>query len=311
MKKIIFICVGILCSINTYALKPDSVYAYTPSIWGVMYKEFSIYTKDNFRLNAWFYPAQEALSQDSINVYFNKNYDKKNKIFKENLKREYKTDTVKKPTIIINNGDAYNMSQLLSLAYVFITKGFNVLTFDWRGFGKSQYFPVDTNYMVYEEFITDYQSVIDAVKKQSEVDTTKIGVFGFSTGAELSFIISALRPEIKAYAGRALFTSNKEIIPNLEKIRPNDTFIVPKDFDKKHAPIILAKNYHTPIFLIVGENDKRTPPSMSIKILNTVKSNVRELWIVKNASHGGKEAPEIVSWEEFKKKIVRFFNENL
>ncbi|MBE9468310.1 MAG: alpha/beta hydrolase [Bacteroidetes bacterium] len=311
MKKIIIICVAILCSINTYALKPDSVYVYTPSLLGVMYKEFSIYTKDNFRLNAWFYPAQEALSKDSINVYFKKNYDKKNKIFKENLKREYKADTVKKPTIIISNGDAANMYQLMSLAYVFITKGFNVLTFDWRGFGKSQYFPVDTNYMVYEEFITDYQSAINAVKIQAGVDTTKIGVFGFSTGAQLSFIISALRPEIKAYAGRALFTSDKEVIPNLKKIKPNDTYFVPKDFDKKYAPIILAENYHTPIFLIVGENDKRTPPLMSIKILNTVKSNVRELWIVKNASHGGEEAPEIVAYEEFKKKIVRFFNENL
>lgn len=298
--KHFLILVLIFIESNSFALKPDSIYYLKPNRYGIMYKQFKIKTEDNYMLNSWFYPSQEPLSNDSMRYY----YDKITEI------RPYKEGSLKNPTIIICNGDAGNMSQLFSLAYIYCTNGFNVITFDWRGFGKSQYFPIDTNFLIYSEFITDYNAVINFTKQISTIDTNNIGVFGFSTGAFLSFFIASQRSEIKAIVTRGIFTDYEEVKKELIKLDSNDTYLIPKNIDN-YSPKKNWDSFTKPIFLIVGENDKRTPPKNDIEILSNVKSTVRELWIVRNASHGGILAPEIVANKDFIKKTVRFFHENL
>ena len=89
--------------------------------------------------------------------------------------RPYSVDSsIHSPTIIICNGDAGNMLSLVSYATQFITKGFNVLTFDWRGFGESERMTVDTNYIIYKEFLTDYDAIINAVINIKTVDKNRI-----------------------------------------------------------------------------------------------------------------------------------------
>jgi alpha-beta hydrolase superfamily lysophospholipase len=57
----------------------------------------------------------------------------------------------------------------LHLAEAFCNMGFNVVTFDWRGFGTSSYFPMDKNYLCYTEMLEDYNAVINTVAQQPEV----------------------------------------------------------------------------------------------------------------------------------------------
>lgn len=301
MKKLI-ISIVILQNTICFALKPDSVYHIKPNLWGLMYKEYDVKTNDNYKLKAWFYPAQEALSTDSMKYYF----DKKTEL------RPYATNKNKIPTIIVCNGDAGNMSQLLSYAYNLSTNGFNVITFDWRGFGKSQKFPIDTSQWVYTEFITDYNSVIDFAKQIESVDSNKIGICGFSTGAFLSYAVATSRTDIKALVARGIFSSYKEsILLDLKNIDTNNIAkYYPPEIDN-YCPKNTWFNFRIPLLLIVGENDITTPVDESIKILTNVKSNIRELWIVPNAQHGGKLAPEIIEYELFFKKVIRFFYENL
>ncbi|MBB3187402.1 alpha/beta hydrolase [Microbacter margulisiae] len=299
MKKLIVIILLFLCVYDVYALLPNAVYAWQPNIQGLMFKEYNVKTADGYNLKAWYYPAQKALSKDSAKAYE-----------KGTLIRPFVIDTAKRPTIIICNGDACNMEQLLGLAHLYCTNGFNVITFDWRGFGESQYFPINTNYLVYPQFITDYNAIVDFTVKLPTVDTHKIGVFGFSTGAFLSFYIAATRPEIKAIVVRGLFTDYHHIIPGLKRLDPSRPLILPKGMDK-YSPRKHWNTFTKPIFLIVGKLDKRTPPKNSLEILSKVKSNVRELWIVNKAGHGGIEAPEIIAWNLFQKKTISFFRENL
>jgi len=301
MKNLIVIVMLFLCVVhNTYALKPDTVYAWKPNIMGLMFKEYNVRTTDGYTLKAWFYPAQTALSMDSAKAYA-----------KGTLIRPFVIDTVKRPTIIICNGDANNMQQLLGFAFAYCTQGFNVVTFDWRGFGESQHFPIDTtNCLVYKEFITDYNAIVDFTTKLPTVDANKIGVFGFSTGAFLSFAIASQRPEIKAIIVRGLFTDYKTVIKDLEKVEHRKGFTYSQGMDN-YSPRKNWSTFKKPIFLIVGALDNRTPKENSIEILSKVKSNVRELWIVDKAEHGGFKAPEIVEWDLFQKKTIRFFRENL
>ena len=98
-------------------------------------------------------------------------------------------DEEQRPTLVICNGDAGNMSyQQIDLAMIYAACGFNVVTFDWRGFGASSEFEMDDDYLCYTEMLEDYRAVLAAVKGQEEVDEDCIFLMGWSTGAYLSMI---------------------------------------------------------------------------------------------------------------------------
>jgi pimeloyl-ACP methyl ester carboxylesterase len=287
-------------TINLSALKANNDYIATPNNYALMYQEYEAITSDSLTIKIWFYPAQDAMPNDSVSHYFQN----------KNKKRKYITDGNAKPTIVVCNGDAGNMSYLISYAYQFCTNGFNVVTFDWRGYGKSSYFPIDTNYVIIDEFFADYDAVINRLNSISEVDNNNIGVFGFSTGAFFSYAMAYKHKSIKAVVTRGLFCDYKSTVKRLIENKPNDTYLYPEEIDR-YSPKNTYKDFEKPIFLIVGENDKVTPVIESKEVLCNVKSSVREIWIVESAGHGGAEAPEYVEQELFFKKAIRFFNENL
>jgi alpha-beta hydrolase superfamily lysophospholipase len=48
-------------------------------------------------------------------------------------------------------------------AQYFVSKGYNVVTFDWRGFGESDEWEMNTDYLVYSELLPDYDAAIKTV----------------------------------------------------------------------------------------------------------------------------------------------------
>lgn len=300
MKKII-LTIGFFSILHSlFGIIPDTVYRITPQMYALIYKEFKVITKDNYSINAWFFPVQEKFPQDSIEYYYH-----------TNLTRQYEVVAFNAPTIIVCNGDASNMGSLIQHAFYLSTNGFNVVTFDWRGFGESQKFEFDTN-IVCEEFIFDYDAIIDKIVDFPEVNAQRIGAFGFSTGAYISFLQSARRNEIKALAVRAMFTSYREGTQNLFEIGLGRSHPYPSIFDTpEFMASYIAEKFTKPIFLIVGENDKRTPPEMAKQLLTLVNSKVKNLWIVSDAGHGSNEAPEVIASKQFKERLISFFTLNL
>lgn len=300
-KRVLSYFIILLFPILAFGINPDTTYLFTPKNYGLMYKELKVKTSDNILLNAWFYPAQELISIDSMKYYQ-----------EGNLIRNYVVDeSIKKPTIIICDGDANNMMYLISFACFLCSNGYNVITFDWRGFGESQKWTFDDN-IVCKEFITDYNAVLDTLVNLPGVDNNRIGAYGFSTGAYVSFIQFSGRKEIKALIVRGMFTSYPEAVKNLDLIQPERKHPYPSIFDNDdYKAIEIAKNITKPILFIVGENDDRTPKEMSIKLISQINSLVKDLWIVKGAGHGGNIAPEIIEWDNFKRKMIDFFSQNL
>ncbi|MCK9212263.1 MAG: alpha/beta fold hydrolase [Ignavibacteriaceae bacterium] len=298
MKKFNLIISVILIHSSLFAINPEKKYILKPEWYNIIYEEISFATSDGYKLKGWFYPAQDSskllLTCDTTLCY--KNYKE--------------VDDVQKPTIIICDGDAKNMSWLLWYAKQLVVKGFNVFTFDWRGFGESDNWSTERNYLSYSEFLLDYDAAVDYVKSRNEVDTSKIGVFGFSTGAYLSFAIAAKRNDISAFAGRALMTSFNDILPILKKLTPDRNLIAPPNYPSELEPINAAEKTNIPVFLIVGEKDNRTPIWMSEKIKSKIKSYC-ELWVVPNAEHGGVNSPEWAATEEFFNRLSLFFKQYL
>jgi len=304
MKSFVILLIALFSGIgNCHAIIPDTVYIRKPESMGLIYKNLEVITNDGYKIETWFFPAQSPLSEGELRD-LNGN------------RRTYETqDETKRPTIIVCNGDAGNMSYFqLYLAKSWTSRGFNVVTFDWCGFGKSSPFAMDRNYLCYTEMLEDYRAVVRTTSEQEEVLNGAIAVVGWSTGAYLSMITAYTDDLVNAFVGRSLPTDFDDFIPLVMKYKnkTRNELLVPEDFPTELMPVHIAPEFGKPLFLIVGENDFRTPVWMSRKIIESVPGTTpKELMIVENAAHGGKEDPILIAFDDFIKRTSDFLMDNL
>lgn len=304
MKSFVILLIALFSGIgNCHAIIPDTVYIRKPESMGLIYKNLEVITNDGYKIETWFFPAQSPLSEGELRD-LNGN------------RRTYETqDETKRPTIIVCNGDAGNMSYFqLYLAKSWTSRGFNVVTFDWRGFGKSSPFAMDRNYLCYTEMLEDYRAVVRTTSEQEEVLNGAIAVVGWSTDAYLSMITAYTDDLVNAFVGRSLPTDFDDFIPLVMKYKnkTRNELLVPEDFPTELMPVHIAPEFGKPLFLIVGENDFRTPVWMSRKIIESVPGTTpKELMIVENAAHGGKEDPILIAFDDFIKRTSDFLMANL
>ncbi|MDB5227285.1 MAG: alpha/beta hydrolase [Bacteroidota bacterium] len=154
MKKSIGFILIASC-LAVFSLNPSRKYAALPESLGLKYSRSFIGTPDAMQLNTWIFRTAE----DS---------------FKKNI------------TIIIAGGDAGNMSSQLLLAEGLQKKGFDVVTFDYRGFGESSNFKIDSSYLYYSEFVTDLVSVMR--KTKSIFPDNKTAILARSMGSIITAI---------------------------------------------------------------------------------------------------------------------------
>ena len=204
--------------------------------------------------------------------------------------------------------------QQLDFARYFTSKDYNVVTFDWRGFGESSEWEMNIDYLVYSELLIDYDAVIKNVLQQEEVDASAIAVFGWSTGAYLSMAAASKYDNIRAFVAIALLTTFDEAYPLLKKAQglrdgPDRELILPTDYPENLFPLNLAPTWNKATFLIVGELDDRTPVWMSEKIYSLLPST-KEIWIVEGAEHGGARGP-LRYFDLLNSRVYEFLEKNL
>ncbi|MFO8054442.1 MAG: alpha/beta hydrolase, partial [Bacteroidales bacterium] len=144
-------------SLNVAALDPKEDYDFTPAQYGMDYQEVQIPTTDGLTLYGWYFPAS---SQKSI-----------------------------KCVILSHNGKG-NMENMLEIAGDFLSLGYNVLTYDYRGYGKSDDFPISSQFYIYSQFADDTEAAIEYVRKKID-DIRQIDLYGKGIGAGLSIAIGS------------------------------------------------------------------------------------------------------------------------
>lgn len=158
MHKTIFPAIFVLSLFignSAYALKPVKAYDVLPDTLHVPYEKNTITTADNVHLKSWTLLPQ---GQD------------------------------KKITMVIAYADAGNMSWWLERARAFSGKGYTVVLFDYRGFGESDAFAIDSKMLYYNEFAKDLEAAVKFARGKYAKNRT--GVLCYSMGTIITTLVA-------------------------------------------------------------------------------------------------------------------------
>lgn len=175
-------------------------------------------------------------------------------------------------------------------------KGFYYVSIDCKGHGErkreneynkfSDVFPPDTGLDTYvhmheviEQSAIDIQNLIEYFKGKDRIDTSKIGISGFSMGGYASFYISANNPNIKVaipIAGKPSFTKawldtitstatyeqwSTQIQDEVKEVgKRTEYFQMMDPFDK------LSDFFPKPLLIINGDQDIDSPYFYSLEL---------------------------------------------
>jgi uncharacterized protein len=202
-------------------LNPERDYKETPEKLKLSVKEFQLTTPDKSRLNTWLF-------------------------FPDSVKR-YKPATV----ILVGSGGG-NMSHLIAEAAALKNYGYNVYTFDYRGYGKSSNFTFKRNQLYYDEFVTDLKTVIDTARKM--YPNNKIGLWSFSIGAPVA-LLAGETAKVDFQIMEGVSPNPKQMAERLKKKYGRDVS-VPASGSKIET---LIKTNPARQMLIIGKKDDLVP----------------------------------------------------
>ena len=269
MKSLFLHLTAILfLNVSAYSLSPSKEYAVKPEKYGMVYKEEKIPTKDGATLNGWFF------------------------------------ETSKKTTnwvIISGSGDG-NMADNIEICGQFLSAGWNVAMYDYRGYGSSSEFEIDTQTYIYPQFLNDLNGVADYLRKSRAI--TKFDLYGINIGAGLSLGVGCNRSETRKIIADAPWTGLEVMKKKLKEIEGRDV-IIPFGYDKTFEPMYACDKMRPGlkgVMLIISAKDELLNPT-DMKLLRCSTTTYIVLASETNAENFS--ADKNMYWEKVNKFLVQ------
>lgn len=187
----------------------------TPAI----YEDVWITTDDGLRLHAWFMPARNLPPGEQA------------------------------PAILHVHGNAGNISSHQSFSDFLTLRGFHVLIFDYRNYGRS-----DPGRTRRPQLLADTRAALDALLARPEVDPDRVGVLGVSLGTAFALETAAADTRVRAVATVSAFSGWQSIASDILPIV--GPLLIRPGVDATTAAPRLADR---PLLIMHGERDEIIP----------------------------------------------------
>lgn len=105
------------------------------------------------------------------------------------------------PAVLHVHGNAGNLSHHRAFSEFLPARGFAVLIFDYRSYGRS-----DRGGLRRETALIDANAALDALLARDDVDPERIGVYGVSLGGAVGISLASARPEVRSVVNLAGFS---------------------------------------------------------------------------------------------------------
>lgn len=237
----------------------------TPATWGFKFEEVGFNSGDGTPLHGWFIPSRGAKA---------------------------------KGTVVFSHGNAGSLGHHLGFVLWFAEAGFNVLTYDYRGFGKSG------GSVGRRGMINDVKAAFTYVSKRADLDANRIVSYGHSLGGAQSVTaigeapVKGLRAVIIDGAFASYRTMARVIGGRLGESLVTDD-LAPKDFVSKISPV--------PLLVVHGSNDIVVPVSQGRQLFRNA-AEPKTMFEVKDGSHGDSLARDQGA---FRKRVIAWLETRL
>lgn len=197
-------------------------------------------------------------------------------------------------TVVYCHGNAANLTLHARYVAWLPTRGFDVLVFDYRGYGRS------------EGSVTRAGTVADAVAAIDFAlarDPDRVVVFGHSLGGAVGLRAAAARPAVRGVVAESTFSNYREVAaataPWLSWFVP---LVISAGFDPDE---VLSELPPAPLLVIHGERDHIVPVELGERLYERA-SEPKALWKIPEARHMSPWALPSRR-EEFEQRLLQFF----
>jgi len=186
-------------------------------------------------------------------------------------------------TVLHLHGNAGNVTAHLGNVAWLPALGWNVLCFDYRGYGRSEGWPSR------DGTLADAHAALDYLLNRPDVDARRVVAFGESLGGAISIVLAAQRQEIRGLATDGAFSHYRRIAR--WTLRQNPLLLVlgwwvPKWLMVDGLDPIdhVARIGPRPVLFMHGSADRIVPLRMAEE-LHAAAGDPKELWIMEGMDH--------------------------
>ena len=236
--------------------------------------------------------------------------------------RFIKADAGNKPSpiVIMLTGDGRKGSKSLSWTNMppkLQEVGISSFLFDFEGLGYSE---GDRKKLSVTVGIDNFQSAYEVIKQQDWVDTSRIGSFSSSFGANVFLMSPNIANEMKAigFKSPAGFIADayfKEIGKEKFDLWRKEGFLEDNGYNfdifidsLKHNTFASAMKIIAPCFITQGNNDEIIPLEHTVYLYECLASTDKHLEIFDGVGHGYSEGD---AWDRMAKMFVDWFKKKL
>jgi len=236
--RILLFCLALLVAGPAFAIKPLAQYWARPDTLGLKYQSLTLTTSDRVHLAAWLVePSAGAPDQHT--------------------------------TIVVAGGDSGNMASNIFTAATLAGAGYRVLLFDYRGFGHSDAFAINQNYLYYPEFATDARAALAEARRRSP--SQRVGLMGFSMGS-LVGSEAAATTRCDFLVTVAYPASPQHVVAHYQRIRPERPIILPAEAATYSQ---VAPKVNCPWLFIAGTDDQSTTLADTLAVAHAASRRQR------------------------------------
>ncbi len=214
---------------------PDGIYQNSHTIPNI--RDCWIKTEDGIMLHGWFAPADSPVA-----------------------------------TLIMSHGNAGNLSHRLYLVRALQRRDFNVLIYDYRGYGRSEGSPDEAG------IYSDGRAAFDYALTQPDIDPHRIILWGSSLGGAVAVDVATQRPAAGMIL-EATFSSAKDVARIAYPFLPVHFFL-----KTRLNSVEKIKGVRIPLLMLHGNRDSIIPIGLGRKLYDAADGS-KEFYTIEGADH--------------------------
>lgn len=155
------------------------------------------------------------------------------------------------PTIVYHHGNRQHLGEYWDRVELLYRAGFDVVIYDYRGYGRSSGTSTATS------LLEDADAIHDWLWKQADVDTTHIIAYGYSLGG-VPALHQAGRPRgnaPRALITESIFASGDDLVQSATQLDIPGRYVLEHGFDNRTT----IGNVTCPILMLHGADDRYLP----------------------------------------------------